>query len=216
MPERLFSTLLALCMLAQVAAQHTEEAEKRDWKQNLFTGGTVSLGFFNNNFLIGANPVFGYSFTNWAELALQVNFSYNSVRDYNGIFNNKLRQTTYGAGPFIRIYPLRFVFAQAQIEHNFIRSKNIPLNGPPEVRKNDVGSILIGGGYTSNRAGRGGEPFYYLSILFDVSGNILSPYTDNFGRATPVFRAGLQFPLFQGNLNRLYKNRSRSDGFLRM
>ncbi|MEY4150485.1 MAG: hypothetical protein RL555_1089 [Bacteroidota bacterium] len=216
MRARLFNTLLALCYLLHVAAQNPKEAEKQDWKQNLFTGGTVSLGFFNNTFLIGANPVFGYSFTNWAELALQVNFSYNSVRDYNGIFNNKLRQTTYGAGPFIRIYPMRFVFAQAQLEHNFIRSKNIPINGPAEVRKNDVGSVLIGGGYTSNRSGRGGEPFYYLSMLFDVSGNILSPYTDNFGRATPVFRAGLQFPLFQGAAIRSYKKGTNSKGFWRM
>ena len=99
MRARLFNTLLALCYLLQVAAQNTEEAEKQDWKQNLFTGGTVSLGFFNNTFLIGANPVLGYSITNWAELALQVNFSYNSVRDYNGIFNNKL--TDYlRSGPF--------------------------------------------------------------------------------------------------------------------
>lgn len=216
MRARLYSAVLYLLCFLQVAGQDTAEVVKRDWKQNLFTGGTVSLGFFNNTFLIGANPVFGYSFTNWAEIAFQVNFSYNSVRDYNGIFNNKLRQTTYGAGPFVRIYPLRFVFAQAQIEHNFIRSKSIPINGPVEVRKNDVGSVLVGGGYTSNRSGRGGEPFYYLSILFDVSGNILSPYTDNFGRATPLVRAGLQVPLFQGNSNRSYNNRSRSNGFWRM
>jgi hypothetical protein len=198
MRARLFNFSLFLLWLFPISAQEIHNANKRDWKQNIFSGGTISLGFFNNIFLVGANPVFGYSFTNWTEIALQVNLSYNAIRDYNGIFNNKMRQNTYGGGSFIRIYPFRFVFAQAQVEHNFIRSKNIPINGPSEVRKNDVGSVLVGGGYTTGRFGRGGHPFYYLSILFDVSGNILSPYTDNFGRATPLLRAGLQLPLFQG------------------
>lgn len=181
-------------------AQEKIEEEKKDWKQNLFTGGTVSLGFFNNTFLIGANPVIGYSLANWTDLGLQLNYTYNAVRnyDFNGVITSRLRETVFGGGPFLRIYPVRFLFAQVQLEHNFIRQKNIPLNGPAEIWKRDVGSVLIGGGYTSGRFGRGGGSFYYLSVLADVSGNALSPYTDAYGRAVPVFRGGLQIPLFQG------------------
>jgi hypothetical protein len=184
--------------------QDKTDQEKRDWKLNLFTGGTVSLGFFNNTFLIGANPVFGYSLTNWADAGLQVNYTYNAVRnyDYNGVITSRLRETIFGGGPFLRLYPVRFLFAQVQLEHNFIRQKSIPLNGPADTWKRDVGSVLIGGGYTSGRFGRGGGSFYYLSVLADVSGNALSPYTDAYGRAVPVFRAGLQIPLFQGQGNR--------------
>lgn len=200
--------LIAFLLISfQVVAQSENKEEKRDWKMNLFTGGTLSLGFFNNTFLIGANPVFGYSFTNWAEIGLQLNYTYHSVRsyDYNGVIINRQRETVYGGGSFFRLYPVRFLFAQIQAEHNFIREKSIPLNGPSSIWKGDASSLLIGGGYTSGRFGRGEGPFYYLSVLADVSGNALSPYTDAYGRATPVFKAGLQVPLFQGHSSGGYR-----------
>ena len=196
----LLSTLF-LFVLAWPAWSQNEK-EPGDWKKNLFTGGSVSFGIFNNTFLIGANPVFGYSLTDFVDVALQVNYSYNSIRDYNGIFNNKLRQSTYGGGGWLRLYPVRSIFLQGQLEHNFIRQKSIPVLGPPEVRSIDASSVLVGGGYTTGRWGKGGEPFYYLSVLFDVSGNLYSPYTDEFGRSVPLFRGGVQIPLFQENSGR--------------
>ena len=196
----LLSTLF-LFVLAWPAWSKNEK-EPGDWKKNLFTGGSVSFGIFNNTFLIGANPVFGYSLTDFVDVALQVNYSYNSIRDYNGIFNNKLRQSTYGGGGWLRLYPVRSIFLQGQLEHNFIRQKSIPVLGPPEVRSIDASSVLVGGGYTTGRWGKGGEPFYYLSVLFDVSGNLYSPYTDAFGRSVPLFRGGVQIPLFQENSGR--------------
>jgi hypothetical protein len=196
----LLSTLF-LFVLAWPAWSQNEK-EPGDWKKNLFTGGSVSFGIFNNTFLIGANPVFGYSLTDFVDVALQVNYSYNSIRDYNGIFNNKLRQSTYGGGGWLRLYPVRSIFLQGQLEHNFIRQKSIPVLGPPEVRSIDASSVLVGGGYTTGRWGKGGEPFYYLSVLFDVSGNLFSPYTDAFGRSVPLFRGGVQIPLFQENSGR--------------
>lgn len=192
---------LFLFVLAWPASSQNEK-EPGDWKKNLFTGGSVSFGIFNNTFLIGANPVFGYSLTDFVDVALQVNYSYNSIRDYNGIFNNKLRQSTYGGGGWLRLYPVRSIFLQGQLEHNFIRQKSIPVLGPPEVRSIDASSVLVGGGYTTGRWGKGGEPFYYLSVLFDVSGNLFSPYTDAFGRSVPLFRGGVQIPLFQENSGR--------------
>jgi len=196
----LLSTLFLFVLAGPAWSQN--EKEPGDWKKNLFTGGSVSFGIFNNTFLIGANPVFGYSLTDFVDVALQVNYSYNSIRHYNGIFNNKLRQSTYGGGGWLRLYPVRSIFLQGQLEHNFIRQKSIPVLGPPEVRSIDASSVLVGGGYTTGRWGKGGEPFYYLSVLFDVSGNLYSPYTDAFGRSVPLFRGGVQIPLFQENSGR--------------
>lgn len=196
----LLSTLFLFVLAWPTWSQN--EKEPGDWKKNLFTGGSVSFGIFNNTFLIGANPVFGYSLTDFVDVALQVNYSYNSIRDYNGIFNNKLRQSTYGGGGWLRLYPMRSIFLQGQLEHNYIRQKSIPVLGPPEVRSIDASSVLVGGGYTTGRWGKGGEPFYYLSVLFDVSGNRYSPYTDAFGRSVPLFRGGVQIPLFQENSGR--------------
>lgn len=183
-------------LLAQ--KKEKDEEEKPTGKENLFTGGSVSLAFYNNTFLIGASPVFGYSLTNWTDVGLVVNYNYTSYRDVN-VFDDRLRQTVYGGGAFLKLYPVRFLFAQAQFEHNYIRQKYIPPNnGEISTARDDASSFLIGGGYTTGRFGRGGGPFYYLAVLFDVSGNTNSPYTDAYGRTIPIIRGGIQIPLFQG------------------
>lgn len=214
--KKILSLVILVCVLsssisAQKEDEKKEEAKKGFNKEYLFTGGTLSLAFYNNTFLIGASPVFGYSLTNWMDAGVVVNYNYSSYRDYNGVLNAKLRQYVYGGGAFLKLYPVRFLFAQAQVEHNFIKQKYIPPSGSPVEKANaDVGSVLVGGGYTTGRFGRAGNPFYYLSILFDVSGNANSPYTDGLGRSIPIIKGGLQIPLFQGN-GKLGKNkRSRN------
>lgn len=176
-----------------------EEEEKRPFQQNLFSGGSLSLSFFGNTFLVGGSPVLGYSLTNWLDAGLVLNYTFSSIRDYNGVLNDKLRQTMFGGGGFARIYPVRFLFLQGQVERNSIRQTYIPLAGVQEKISVASSSTLIGGGYTSGRQGRGGNPFFYLAVLFDVGGDINSPYTDAYGRTIPIVRGGLQIPLFQGN-----------------
>jgi hypothetical protein len=198
-------TILTLSFLSIVLFSFAQDKEKEEepestFKENLFTGGSVSLAFYNNTFLIGASPVFGYSLTNWIDAGIVVNYNYTSYRDYN-VYDDRLRQTVYGGGVFTKIYPVRFLFAQAQLERNTIRQKYIPAPGSlltQETVKGTGNSFLVGGGYTSGRYGKGGEPFYYLAVLFDVGGDELSPYTDAGGRTIPIIRAGLQVPLFQG------------------
>jgi hypothetical protein len=201
--------LLLLIPSLNLCAQHEREREngkdkeneKRSFKENLFTGGTVSLSFFNNVFLIGGNPEFGYSPLNFADVGIVLNYNYTSYRDYSQL-NDKLRQKDYGGGAFIRLYPLHFLFAQAQLEHNWITQKYIPpARTPVEKRNYNSNSFLIGGGYTTGRMGRGGQPFYYLSIMFDIMNELYSPYTDSYGRTIPIIRGGIQIPLFQGKQN---------------
>ena len=181
------------------AQKEDEEKEKKPFKEHLFTGGSISLAFYNNTFLIGASPVFGYSLTNWLDAGLVVNYNYTSYRDYQGVFNAKLRQKNYGGGGFVRLFPVRFLFAQAQAEHNWLRLKYLPPNNnsPVERRTATGNSFLIGGGYCTGREPGGDQPFYYLSVLFDIGDDVNSPYTDEYGRAIPIIRGGLQIPLFQ-------------------
>ncbi|MEO7922077.1 MAG: hypothetical protein ABIR30_00205 [Chitinophagaceae bacterium] len=198
MKRNLLFSLLFLSATTFLQAQD-EEKEENSLKKNLFTGGSVSLAFYNNTFLIGASPVIGYSLANWADAGIVVNYNYTSYRDFNNVFNDKLRQSVYGGGAFVKLYPVRFLFAQAQAEHNVIRQKYIQAGGDVvQKAKFDANSFLVGGGYTSGRQGRGGSPFYYLAVLFDISGDTDSPYTDAYGRAIPIIRGGIQVPLFQG------------------
>ena len=196
----LLTFLMSFCSLAQF--RDGADDEKRPFQENLFTGGSVSFSFFGNTFLVGGSPVLGYSLTNWLDAGVVVNATYTSYRDYNGVLNDKLRQTLFGGGGFARLYPVRFLFVQGQIERNSIQQTFIPVAGVKEKISVGASSTLIGGGYTSGRQGRGGRPFYYLAVMFDVGGDINSPYTDAYGRTIPIVRGGLQIPLFQGNSSR--------------
>ena len=193
--------LIALVISIHTKAQGGEEKEKVPFKQNLFTGGTISLAFYSNTFLVGGSPVFGYSITNWADLGVVINYNYIVYRDYR-VFDDRLKQQNFGGGPFVKLYPLRFIFAQAQYEYNFLRLKYIPPpnSGSPEEKDGlEAKSFLVGGGYTTGRMGRGGAPHYYLAILFDILHEPGSPYTDAYGRSIPIIRGGVQIPLFQGS-----------------
>jgi hypothetical protein len=197
----LMATLVTQLLCAQSIDESSEEEKRGFKKEKLFTGGNIALSFFNNTFLAGASPIFGYSLTNWADAGVVANISYSSTRDYNGLFNAKLRQTIYGGGAFVRLFPVNFLFVQAQAEHNFIAFKYIPPDnsgGITQKDKTSVNSLLVGAGYTQGRQ-PGNNGFFYLSVMFDVSGNKNSPYTDNFGRTIPVIRAGVNVPLFQKN-----------------
>jgi len=109
------SLMMLLCMAASISLfaqkkdKEDKEKEERTFKENLFTGGSVSLAFYSNTFLIGGNPVFGYSLTNWADAGIVVNYTYTSYRDVS-VFDDRLRQMVYGGGGFIKLYPVRFLF----------------------------------------------------------------------------------------------------------
>ena len=197
MRSKLMTLVFSFLTLVTIAQEKKSE-EKSKWKENFFTGGTISLGFYTNNFLVGGSPMFGYSPTEFIDAGVVVNYNYSSYRDYNNVIRNRLHQTIFGGGGFVKIYPVRFLFLQAQLEQNSIKQKLIDPSGFISSDKVSAGSTLIGGGYTTGRWGRAGTSFYYLSVLFDVSRNLYSPYTDEYGRSIPIFRAGMQIPLFQG------------------
>ncbi len=176
-----------------------EEKVRGFKKENLFTGGGVNASFFNGTTALGVSPYFGYSITNWLDAAVSLNFNYISQRDVQ-VYGDKVRQTTLGPGAFVRIFPVNFLFAQAQFEHNFLTQKYVPADNSGYSRdkfKTDVNSLLLGVGYASGRE-RGSKSFYYMSISFDVLKLANSPYVDNLQRTIPIINAGFNIALFQG------------------
>ncbi|MBV9961895.1 MAG: hypothetical protein JO072_06570, partial [Parafilimonas sp.] len=47
-------------------------------KENVFLGGSISLGFGSGSFAIGANPEIGYSLAQWIDAGLAFNLNYSS------------------------------------------------------------------------------------------------------------------------------------------
>lgn len=200
-------TAIILVTIFQLAAQDKEE-EKGFKKENLFTGGSITVSFFNKQTVLGANPIFGYKLADWVDAGIAFNFLYNGARDYQ-YFDDKIRQTVWGPGAFVRVYPIPFLFLQGQFEHNFSKLKySYPNNSfPKEIIKADANSFLVGGGLAQGRE-KGSTTFYYISLLFDVIKNINSPYVnvrynpdnpaDQRVDMAPIIRAGINVGLFQG------------------
>ncbi|RYG25103.1 MAG: hypothetical protein EOO01_42930, partial [Chitinophagaceae bacterium] len=165
MKKKMLITLCAGMMVLFAQAQDEKENDGGFKKENLFTGGSVTLSFFNGQTVLGANPVFGYRLSDWADAGLSFNYVYNSSRDYYE-FDDKMRQTVFGPGVFTRLYPVKFLFVQGQFEHNFITQKYIPRSGSvsyiSDKRKTDVSSLLLGAGFASGRE-PGSNTFYYIS-----------------------------------------------------
>ncbi len=195
--------LLLLLIAATLTGTAQDSLEQKGFKkENLFTGGSVSLSFGEGSFLAGVNPVLGYSITKWLDAGIAINYTYASFRDYN-VFNDKLRQSIYGGGVFTRVFPVRFLFLQGQAEHNFIRLKYLPPNGgTSEIQNKQATSFLVGGGYTTGRFPGSGGSYGYFAILFDVGDSQYSPYKDGANRSIPIIRAGINVPLFQGKRTR--------------
>ncbi|MBS1756169.1 MAG: hypothetical protein JSU03_02705 [Bacteroidetes bacterium] len=202
--------LLLLCSIiatSTFAQDEKEEGNEKFFKkENLFTGGTLNASFFNGTTALGVSPYFGYSLNKYIDVAVTANINYVSQRqyDYYGNYQGKARQTIYGPGAFVRLFPVKFLFAQAAFEHNFIRYKNIyPSNSgiPNETYNFNANSLLVGAGYASGR-GEGNNTYYYISISWDVLKDANSPYLDNTKSALPQIRAGYNIALFQGRHNR--------------
>lgn len=211
MKKLLFAFMCLFLLISSLQAQDEEEDEEKGFrKENLFTGGSVTISFFNKQTLLGANPVFGYQLADWADAGLAFNYLYNGARDYYE-FDDKIRQTVIGPGVFVRLYPVKFLFVQGQFERNFSTLKYIP--APNSVSyisdkyKTAANSLLLGGGLAQGRE-RGSTTFYYISVLFDVLKDINSPYVNvtynpnNPGQQRidiqPIIRAGMNIGLFQG------------------
>ncbi len=186
------------------AFSQSDEGKKGDGKsgfqkERLFTGGSATAGFSSYSTILGITPQFGYSLTNWADAGITFNLNYTSQRDYQD-YGDKLRQTVYGPGAFVRLFPVNFLFASAQYEYNMIHLKYIPASNSTYLpAKNNVNasSLLLGGGYAGGRY-RGSNTYYFFSISWDVLGDKNSPYIDGLGRSSPIIRAGYNIGLFQG------------------
>lgn len=195
--------LLLISFSFHVFAQSDEEKpdiKKGGFKkEKLFTGGSVTAGFSSYSTILGIDPQLGYSLTNWADVGVTFNLNYTSQRDYLS-YGDKLRQTVYGPGAFVRLFPVNFLFASAQYEYNMIHLNYIPGNnsGTPSYKNNvSAGSLLLGAGYAGGRY-PGSNSYYFFSISWDVLGNKNSPYIDGLGRSNPIIRAGYNIGLFQG------------------
>lgn len=201
MNKSFFSIVLMLMFTATSFAQEEPIEVKEPFfkKENLFTGGTLNLGFGNNSTSLGASPYFGYSLNKFLDVAGSIGINYFTQRDYIAL-DDKLRQTIFTPGAFVRLFPIKFLFAQLHYEKNLINYHYIPALGSTlndDKQSYEADCWLGGVGISNGKNFDYQKSYYYFSILWDLGDAYYSPYKDNLRRNVPIIRAGYHIALFQ-------------------
>ncbi len=208
----LFVSFFSVNAFAQDDKDRDEEKPHGFKKENLFAGGSLNVSLGNQQTALGLSPVFfGYSINRFVDVAVSAGYNYISERqyDYYGNRVGKIRQSTYGPGAFVRVFPVKFIYLQGHYEYNKINLKYIYNSNtglPTQKYHVDASSFLVGAGYAAGRED-GEKSYFYISIMFDLMKSTYSPYRDYQDRAQPIIRAGYNIALFQ---NRIVRRR-RSD-----
>jgi len=195
----IFSTILFARIFAQSTSPDDapDEGKKGFKKENIFIGGGITLGFASNTFQIGASPEVGYSVAQWLDAGLGFNLNYASQKaDPNYYYNNNTRYHSfnYGGGPFVRLFPVRFLFVQAQLEENWIKlnTKDYNANYTYEDTRQST-SLIAAIGYGQRIIG---QSSFYTMLGLDLMRDPNSPYRDSYNNAAiPIIRAGFDFYL---------------------
>jgi hypothetical protein len=185
-------TVLFACMLLIGLGSYAQQIETKEQtkgfkRENMFFGASLNLSLGNRFFNVGINPELGYSMNKWLDAGVLLNINYFS-QNASDFSNTRFRNFNYGAGTFLRIWPVNFLHLQVQPEYNWISSsqKNV-ITGQSAKFNYNAESLLVGIGY-GNRV-IGGQ-YSYVTLMIDVLQNINSPYRDQFNDPLPVFRAG--------------------------
>ena len=145
-------------------------------KSKLFLGGNFGLGFGSYTTAINISPQLGYHFNSVFAAGVGVNYAYYNYKFYDNT-NTLYARDIYsyaGVNVFGRVYPIQYLFFQAQPELNYIwgKQKYYYPDAESKIPNQFVPSLLLGGG-AAIPAGRGA---FTISILYDVLQNSLSPY----------------------------------------
>jgi hypothetical protein len=155
-----------------------------------FIGGSLGLGAGSNTFNVGANPEIGYTLEEWLDVGVTININYSSESAdpyYNG--NIRTRAFTYGGGPFLRLFPVKFLFVHGGVEQNWIKySQKDMYTGQSGSITVDALSLIGGIGYTQRMIGQSN---YYLMIGMDFRNDVYSPYRNINNTAIPIIRGGI-------------------------
>jgi hypothetical protein len=193
--KQVFIVLGMLSLTLSAFAQDEELKTHKFRRDNIFIGAAIGLGLSSGGFSGGANPEIGYSIAQWLDAGISTNFNYHTYSaEYNG--GTRQRSFNYGAGMFVRVFPIRSIFLQVLPEFNRINTNlKDAYSGQEVTYKQEAPSLLLGVGYTSREIGRSS---FYTVIMFDAGNNKDSPYIGYLGTKQPILRTGFNFYLRPG------------------
>jgi hypothetical protein len=180
----LFS-FFALLMCSFAVAQNNRPMKTKStkpkiaWKDSIYYGGNLGLQVSGNGSLVDLSPNVGYKFNKFASVGLQGIFTNLSIR-YNSF---TYRYMFYGAGAFVRIKPLPFLFFQAEYD-----VLSVPDNFSVSSPKRTIADVSLAGLGLRNQMGP--NSCYYLLLMYEFAPTPNSPYTYGPFNSPLVYRAG--------------------------
>jgi hypothetical protein len=179
--------ILAICLFSFLGsvgfAQDEEEPKKGFDRDRLFFGGNFGLGFGNVSTLVNVSPQVGYRFNQYLAAGAGVNFIYSSYRYRFTVPEYKESLGVTGLNIFGRVYPIQYLFLQAQPEANYVWGKYKFYDGREDLKLDSkIVPSLLGGAGAAIPAGRGA---FIVMVQYDLLQNERSPYGNraffNFG-----------------------------------
>lgn len=149
------------------------------WKDSLYYGGNLGLQITGNGSLIDVSPNIGYKFNKFASVGLQAIFT-NLTYRYG---SSNYKYMFYGAGTFIRLKPLPYLFLQA--EYDLL---SVPDNFSIAAPKRTIADVYLAGLGLRNQMGE--NSCYYLLLMYEFMPTPNSPYTNGPFNSPLVYRAG--------------------------
>ena len=180
--------------------QPEPQAQKQAKFRHYFVGGNFIASFGDGGGAFGINPSIGYSLSPYVDVGLGFNAVYNYNKDY--YYGGKWRTWNLGVAPFVRLYPVDFLFFEGSFEENLVSSRYINDAGEKSDRQNASAPSLIGAiGYTNRIFG---QSSFFFSVGMDFLNNKNSPYRDNYydnagnlrSRPTAIIRTGFNINLW--------------------
>lgn len=165
-----------------------------------FVGGNFIASFGDGGGAFGINPSIGYSLNQYVDVGVGFNAVYNYNKDY--YYGGKWRSWNLGVAPFVRVYPIDFLFFEGSFEENMVSSRYISEEGVKSERQNNTAPSLIAAiGYTQRVFG---QSSFFISVGMDLLNNKNSPYRDNYydeggtlrSRPTAIIRTGFNINLW--------------------
>jgi hypothetical protein len=176
-PIRAVAMLAVALLCANVFAQDTEdemededteEKDPRPFKDRIFFGGGLNIGFGSVTNL-GVSPAVGYKIDRNNKWSVGVGGTYNYLRQNTQAY--VWETSIYGYNAFTRYKILPPLFLHAEFSHlNYEVYSGI---GSGYQLRRWVPFLLVGGGYAANIGGRTSLVF---TVMWDVLQDPYSPY----------------------------------------
>ncbi|HRW99572.1 MAG TPA: hypothetical protein P5280_08790 [Cyclobacteriaceae bacterium] len=180
-------TIFCLCLLGSfsVFAQRSngfgdQSMKGVSWKERIYTGGGMGLGFNNAQDFISVSPIIGYRLTTRFTPGVGLLYRYTNYK----LATPNIKLNDYGASVFARYYLVPELFLHTEYEH---LNYEFP-SGVTSTRRISFDSFLGGAGYVVPLGQR--SSFYVIGLYNFSYRQQASPSDPNAYPSPWIFRVG--------------------------